>query len=338
MPVPFNIQYTRALRKSVSGPAIAPAMDFIKEFINQQTGDDILIDGNTVSYSVNFFRIRWRHNAMIAVDKGVFTLVNDGNISVLKYRFLMYRFWGMLGAFSVLAGFFMHTFFISLFFLFVFGGIVVTATAARHRQMLNEIASNIDLLPDLQNQIVPERKEVEILQPEPEAPMTSVSSNMSIVLFYGALIGWLASLAVHVLSVFHNDVSEKFPIVWGLHLGIIGIYLLAIVELKKMPVFKDKLVLNSPLKVVKILAKGVPVILIVIAVAGFIYFQFSTLYFIMPQNGMQAFQNGAPVPSDLKLQQASSIRGFSGAWVAFYGLGLVALYPFKYRHMPAKIQ
>jgi len=91
----------------------------------------------------------------------------------------------------------------------------------------------------------------------------------------------------------------------------------------------------------KIIFKNVPRWLIVIAIVGSFYAFINFVLFVATQHGVPDIQNGQYVLQShgtliktLSEQEyhhfkANEVRGFSGHWIAFYGIAMAVLFPFK---------
>jgi hypothetical protein len=165
-------------------------------------------------------------------------------------------------------------------------------------------------------------------------------------LFLFAVTGWTLGLLVHVLSVIDIDVDAKAPYVWLLHLGIFVVWIPAIILLKKnagQKTFQGASVKKSfsPFGQFKALFTNTPNWLTVIAVTGFFYAFINFMSFMSAQHGTPAIENGQYMlhnhgqfvrnltKAEYNHYQANTLRGFSGHWIAFYGLAMAILYPFN---------
>ncbi|MFM1999939.1 MAG: hypothetical protein RL204_1886 [Bacteroidota bacterium] len=165
-------------------------------------------------------------------------------------------------------------------------------------------------------------------------------------LFFLACIGWMLSLVAHLLSVADYDIREQLPYIWVLHLGVFIIMLPAIFLLKKENTYREfqqTSMLNqmNPLAGFKVIFKNTPTWLSIIGIAGLVYafINFFLFFSSMPgtpdiENGQYILHNHGVVSRVLTEQeyrhfQANEVRGFSGHWIAFYGIGMALLYPFK---------
>ena len=169
---------------------------------------------------------------------------------------------------------------------------------------------------------------------------------MRTVLFWAAVTGWIMALIVHLLSVFDIGVEEKIPYIWGLHIGIFLIWVPTIIILKKSGAFSAFEVsgmqkAGSPIRFFKFLSERAPYWVVVIAAAGLAYAVVNFFIFFFAQTGTPAVRNGQYylhnhgqwirniTEQEYHHYKAATIRGFSGHWIAFYGMAAALLYPFK---------
>jgi len=130
-----------------------------------------------------------------------------------------------------------------------------------------------------------------------------MNQNVKKVFFWIAIIGWILGLIVHLLS-FTGYTS---PIFWLLHIGIFFAWAPAIIALQKGAGNNISDFFNYFKSI------SAPKWLIIIAVVSFIY----------------AFINFALfMESSTKDHDPDMFRGFSGHWMAFYGMAALILYPF----------
>lgn len=165
-------------------------------------------------------------------------------------------------------------------------------------------------------------------------------------LFYFAITGWTLGLLVHVLSLTGFDVTEKFPFVWVLHLGIFVVWLPTILDLRKNEEFKayqQSRMLNkmNPFGFIKIVFKQTPTWFTALAIGGFFYATINFMLVMTSHPGVPDIKNGQYIlhnhghliktltAYEYHHFKASEIRGFSGHWLAFYGIAAAVLFPFK---------
>lgn len=132
-----------------------------------------------------------------------------------------------------------------------------------------------------------------------------MSNNIKKIFFFISVTGWILGLIGHIQAI-TGHVSNAFMI---LHFGIFIVWLPAVLCLKKeagnsIPEFFNYFK-----------AMPAPVWLKIIAIACFVYAIVNFLLFMAP------FQASPENDPDI-------IRGFSGHWMAFYGMAALILYPF----------
>jgi hypothetical protein len=165
-------------------------------------------------------------------------------------------------------------------------------------------------------------------------------------LFYFAVTGWTLGLIVHLLSIADFDITDKFPFVWALHIGIFVVWLPAILELRKNKEFEEfqkagMLKRMNPFPLYKIVFKNTPAWMTIIAFGGFFYATINFFFFISTQHGVPDIKDGQYIlhnhgqliktltEQEYHHFKANAIRGFSGHWLAFYGLAAAILFPLK---------
>jgi hypothetical protein len=166
-------------------------------------------------------------------------------------------------------------------------------------------------------------------------------------LFWTAVTGWGLSVTVHLLSWADVDVKSWFPAVWLLHIGIFVVWIPAILQLRKNPAFQLQrqsglMQRLNPIESFKAMFIGTPKWLTIIAIVGFYYAVANFMIFmVLIHNGSPAIQDGQFVlqnhgqvlsaisEKEFHHFEAVETRGFSGHWIAFYGLAMAILYPWK---------
>lgn len=152
-----------------------------------------------------------------------------------------------------------------------------------------------------------------------------------------ALLGFIASLAVHIATLFQIDVAQYIPFVWVLHLGIFVVFIPFVFISRKLfgsrlsPNFLQD---NFPTQVI-MLGK----VIMFYAVINFI------LFMIQSEGASPSVLNGKfALTSHGKLLreiseneyhvfQARVLRGFSGHWLIFYFVPL-AFFLFRKKTSP----
>ncbi|MDW7695837.1 hypothetical protein R9C00_25195 [Flammeovirgaceae bacterium SG7u.111] len=167
-------------------------------------------------------------------------------------------------------------------------------------------------------------------------------------LFFLAVTGWVLGLTVHLLSVANIDLTEKAPYVWLLHIGIFAVWLPAVLELRNNKEFKkyrDEATNDSmnPVAFYKLIFSKTPTWFAILALGGFAYAMINFMLFITSQAGVPDIQEGQYVlhnhgeilrtitEQEYHHYKANEVRGFSGHWMAFYGMAAAILFPFKKR-------
>ena len=162
-------------------------------------------------------------------------------------------------------------------------------------------------------------------------------------LFYFALMCWLLGIYVHVLAITGVDVAEKFPFVWLLHIVIFAVWIPVIFDLRnneELKAYQQSGPVNrmNPIGFAKIVFKETPTWLIIIAIGGFFYTFINFALFANSLPGIKDVQHIPPTfdnPAKTLTEQeyhhlnANHLRGFSGHWIAFYGIAVALLYKYN---------
>jgi len=145
---------------------------------------------------------------------------------------------------------------------------------------------------------------------------------MSRILGLLSLVGFGLAAVVHVASLAGVDVSQRFPLVWLLHIGIFVLFIPFAFSsrrvLGKRPSFSD----------MRALIPGW-VFVIGVAVFGYALLNFA-LFIASTQGGSPSIEEGKYVlqnhghvireitEAEYVAFRANELRGFSGHWLAFY--------------------
>jgi hypothetical protein len=160
--------------------------------------------------------------------------------------------------------------------------------------------------------------------------------------FYLAAGGWVISFIVHLLSFAGIDVAARIPAIWLLHIGIFLVWLPAILFLRRnrrftQGTYNRGFALN-PVSYVKLLFGNIPRPLLVIGIFGFFYAFVNFLVVMIPMHGTPDIKDGHYIleskgqlirtltETEYHSLRAQILRGFSGHWLAFYGLAMCFLY------------
>ncbi len=138
-----------------------------------------------------------------------------------------------------------------------------------------------------------------------------------------ALLGFFASVAVHVAAVCGYPAHEQFPAVWGLHLGVFFVFLPAIAKANRSKNGKDIWKHMSPVQMVLCLAMFAYTFVNANAVCGskadeirgdWTVSKDTATYTFTPRGG-----ESRPVSRDEYMKhQAITDRMFSAQWMLFY--------------------
>lgn len=145
---------------------------------------------------------------------------------------------------------------------------------------------------------------------------------MNRILALVALLGLALAAAVHVASLAGVDVSERFPLVWLLHVGVFVVFIPF--------VFSARRVLGTAPSISDM--RGlVPAWVFFLCVAVFIYAVINFGLFIQSmQGGSPSIEEGKYVlqnhghlireitQAEYVALRANELRGFSGHWLVFY--------------------
>lgn len=165
-------------------------------------------------------------------------------------------------------------------------------------------------------------------------------------LFYFAVTGWILGLIVHLLSLADFDITDKVPFVWVLHIGIFVVWFPAVLDLNKneeLKAYEQSGILNrmNPLEFYKIIFRQTPTWLAVIAIGGLYYAGINFILFMTSQLGVPDIKDGQYIlhnhgqliknltEQEYHHYKANEVRGFSGHWLAFYGVAAAVLFPFN---------
>lgn len=160
--------------------------------------------------------------------------------------------------------------------------------------------------------------------------------TMKKALFYIAAGGWVTSLAVHLLALGGVDVQAGIPFVFLLHIGIFVVAFPTLIlqkakqsELQKTP---RRFSLSGEFQ-------HAPRAVKVLAAAGFVYAILNFGLFMATHPGSPSIKDGQYVlmnhsavirtltDAEYHLARAGELRGFSGHWIAFYGVFAAMLLP-----------
>lgn len=173
-----------------------------------------------------------------------------------------------------------------------------------------------------------------------------LSRAFQLIWFYIALTCHLLAITVHAISLMDYNVQSIFPQIWFLHIGVailafpILFRLASNAEYSKLKESGELEKLN-PVKLFRKVFINVPRWIKLLALFGVIYAIINFILFVQSQPGTPEFTDGQYIlqnnekflrvitEQEYHHYQANILRGFSGHWIAFYGISLIILYPFK---------
>lgn len=145
---------------------------------------------------------------------------------------------------------------------------------------------------------------------------------MQRILGYASLIGFVTALVVHIAALTGIDVADRFPAVWGLHVGVFVVFIPFL--------FSSRKTLGPKPKFAQIRAAfpmwtvGLGICIFAYALVNFALFMLKTEggnpsiedgKFVLMNHGTLVRELSAAEYSSFK---ANVVRGFSGHWLVFY--------------------
>lgn len=169
------------------------------------------------------------------------------------------------------------------------------------------------------------------------------------ILFTIASIIWIASLTVHILSIFQIDVGYYFPFVLALHILTLLIFIPVVIKINNNKEDKKKLneiksnSKHKTYKSSKVIMKNAPSWFIIYNVIMYNYIIFNFIIFIITGiiNGSPDIKEGKYVlrkrseiirtitKEEYHIHKARELRGLSGHWILFAGVTVGVFYPPK---------
>lgn len=168
--------------------------------------------------------------------------------------------------------------------------------------------------------------------------------KMNKIIFYISVLGWTLGLIVHLLSIAGIDIANKVPYVWVLHVGIFIVWIPTILGMRKneeLQLYMKSGLQNrmNPTLWKKAFFKSTPAWVVIIALGGFVYAFINFGLFVLSNQGVPSniggsyfLENHGRIIKILTEQEyhyykANELRGFSGHWLAFYGLAAAISFP-----------
>jgi hypothetical protein len=140
---PFSIKYKKQFHNSMSDFEKRKALSYIREFLIEKTGDNIVIQNNQLTFKAGLFGPRSNLNALSVIERGKFTLIETNKGTMLTYEFFMYQLIIIATAMSIFAGISLKDFKVGLFALIVLVGLNWLLALSRQKFMFEEIAKEI---------------------------------------------------------------------------------------------------------------------------------------------------------------------------------------------------
>lgn len=162
---------------------------------------------------------------------------------------------------------------------------------------------------------------------------------MNQILAFASLIGFAAALTVHVAALLGINVSDNFPAIWWLHLGIFLVFIPFVFSSRKSLGPKPTLA-----EICAAFPKWVVGLGLCIFAYAFVNF---ALFMIEAISGSPSIVNGKFVllnhgtfirelsAAEYSTLKANEVRGFSGHWLVFYFVPC-AYFMFHKRSKPFK--
>jgi|GEM_PF-2402962 len=148
MPFPFSIRYSARLADKYARIKNREALELIAAFIEEKTGDDIVIEDEKLTFKSHFFKLRMSTNILAVIDRGAFHISEKGDKRILRYEFYLYRLFIIAGIMSLFAASLSRDMWFGIFCFLMLGCANWVIAIVRHRLLLNHIAKHIDRLVD----------------------------------------------------------------------------------------------------------------------------------------------------------------------------------------------
>ena len=144
MTFPFSIKYSARLNNHFSIDRKEETFKFIEDFITNKTGDEIIIEGDKLTFKSKFFKDRWNTNILVPIEKGVFIIIDKGDRYILTYEFYMYHLFIAVTIMSTFIAIFSQQVWVGILCFLWLCGMNWLIAIIRHKMMLNEITKEIN--------------------------------------------------------------------------------------------------------------------------------------------------------------------------------------------------
>ena len=143
---PFSVRCSQKFKKKVPVSLTDEIMTYIKDFILQIKGEDIVVEGNILTFKSGFFKNRRIHEMLVPVDSGSFDLEFQEGDCLLTYEFYIYRLFLVPVLMAAFVGVSSHDILFAIILFAALAFPVWLITLIRHRLMLGEVIMDIEVL------------------------------------------------------------------------------------------------------------------------------------------------------------------------------------------------
>lgn len=144
MPFPFSVKYSITLKGKIAPENYPKILEHIRTFIIDKPAKDIIIENNKLSFKPGTYY--WNWNIMVSIEKGIFSIIEKEDHVILTYEFFMYHLFIATGIMSVIAGILTQILWIPIAAFLWLGGMNWFLALIRHKSMLEDLASEINVL------------------------------------------------------------------------------------------------------------------------------------------------------------------------------------------------
>jgi hypothetical protein len=149
---PVLIKYNRPLLGNIPPEKQSIVVQYIQTFITEKKADNVIISDTSVSYKGT--TSKWRGALFGGVDEGVFKLMEIDSKACIVYDFTMRRLFITTAIMSVVAGFVVRIWWVSIFAFLWLCGMNWIINLIRHGDLISEIVIGVnDLLFEMEVKI-----------------------------------------------------------------------------------------------------------------------------------------------------------------------------------------
>lgn len=158
------------------------------------------------------------------------------------------------------------------------------------------------------------------------------------VVFAAAVLGWIASIICHILSLRGVDLEVTFPSALLLHFGVFAVWIPTVIYLRSQIADPGNGI--DPFPFLQFLWQRTPKVIVVLALTGCLLGMIQMPLRMRGESGTPSFRDGKYIlhghgtfireisEAEFHALNAKSFAMFSGIWIAFYGIGAAVCYPF----------